>query len=477
MAQQFVPSTGQNQSFRPQQYSDDQGQNSKSTTSGDASSYAPGYEGYDRMNPPAIQQLRGLSDGGQPSKPPATDTPAPAPAPAPAAKAPTTDNANLNPSTSGSIQSVPQGTAAGSSLKGAAGNALLSLGAKYATNKVSGMVTAAKNANANDTTITPQDNAQAYALNDNVQGTSRTGAGTPLGGNGADINDTSVSAPAEGVSVAAAPTPEPVTGTPLPAADPAWGVNARTAPPAPQQQFGGYNEDGQMIDTTGRVMANPSQITDANGVPLRIVTDDWGNQVYAQDYSAPGGGYDFSENFGYGDGGNYGDVAGSAFEGAGDYLGAAGTVLNFAQNGINGKTIGSAAGAAIGNAIVPVIGGFVGSIIGGAIGGASVICTELMNQGLLDKELYESTKWYRGKIDARTLAGYHFWAVPYVRLMKRSPLAVKFIRPWAVGRYEYIAGKFSILGWLTCVVGEPVCHLIGRITAPVLLDLPNGDQS
>lgn len=103
----------------------------------------------------------------------------------------------------------------------------------------------------------------------------------------------------------------------------------------------------------------------------------------------------------------------------------------------------------------------------------AVICTELMQQGLLDKALWNSCAWYRGDINTYTKIGYHYWAIPYVRLMKKSPLATKFIRPFAVGRYIYISGKWNLLGWFTCAVGEPICTLIGKIVTPnLLLDLP-----
>lgn len=103
---------------------------------------------------------------------------------------------------------------------------------------------------------------------------------------------------------------------------------------------------------------------------------------------------------------------------------------------------------------------------------SAVICTELMEQGLLDKELWKSGAWHYQGLNPYVLIGYHSWGRPYVRLMKRSKLATAFIRPWAVGRYEYIAGKKNFRGWLTCAIGEKVCKLLGHILCPLFLDYP-----
>lgn len=102
-----------------------------------------------------------------------------------------------------------------------------------------------------------------------------------------------------------------------------------------------------------------------------------------------------------------------------------------------------------------------------------VICTELMRQGLLDRKLWESGAWYNGALNPYTKVGYHFWGIPYVHLMRRSALATKLVRPFAVGRYEYIAGKENFRGWLTCVIGEPICTFLGHIIAPLMLDIPS----
>ena len=128
---------------------------------------------------------------------------------------------------------------------------------------------------------------------------------------------------------------------------------------------------------------------------------------------------------------------------------------------------GSAAGFAVGNAILPGIGGFLGGSLGGALGGR-VICTYLHAIGLMDIELLRCELFHTGRhMSKTTVRGYHFWAIPYVRLMRRRKWAVRFMRPIATARAKEIA---HVLGhrdrphWggrLVRILTEPVCWVIG----------------
>lgn len=111
-----------------------------------------------------------------------------------------------------------------------------------------------------------------------------------------------------------------------------------------------------------------------------------------------------------------------------------------------------------------------GAGIGEAIATAAaawVICTELQATGKLAPELYSEGAKHISSIPDATIRGYHWWAVPYTRLMRKNSffgmLARKWITPWAIGRTKYLAGKWNLLGWLTVIVGEPICHLIGLV--------------
>ena len=95
-----------------------------------------------------------------------------------------------------------------------------------------------------------------------------------------------------------------------------------------------------------------------------------------------------------------------------------------------------------------------------------VICTELQDSGELPNELYLAGALRTINLPASVIRGYQWWAIPYTRLMRRSTLARKFIKPFAIARASYIAtGKFNLAGWLSVVIGEPICAILGHTVA------------
>jgi len=155
---------------------------------------------------------------------------------------------------------------------------------------------------------------------------------------------------------------------------------------------------------------------------------------------------------------------------------------------IAGLEAGFAAGAATGN---PVAAGLLGISGAGAVGGAAtavgycaletgaksaskssrVICTHFMRKGLMDPALWRADiAFTRQHLPAAMVRGYHLWAIPYVRLMRRSPWAEKLMLPLALWRAEEIAFRMGLRekgnwkGKLLRWTGEPVCWLIGKVT-------------
>lgn len=130
------------------------------------------------------------------------------------------------------------------------------------------------------------------------------------------------------------------------------------------------------------------------------------------------------------------------------------------------STVGDVASGAVDAASGLVQGvGDVASGIGDAVSSVakSVICTELLRRGLLDEVMYRQAGRTFSSLPRNVIVGYHFWAKPYVQLMKMSDFATYFILPWAVGRAAYLTGKRSSLGWITVHIGEPICGLLGSI--------------
>jgi len=121
--------------------------------------------------------------------------------------------------------------------------------------------------------------------------------------------------------------------------------------------------------------------------------------------------------------------------------------------------------------IVLALGGDSGSSGGGQV---KVICTELFDRGLLDARLYATDlQLSRLHISPTTVRGYHFWAIPYVGLMRRSRLATRLIRPLAVAWAQQVCFDYApdragyrstLLGKFLRQVGEPACWAIGLIS-------------
>ncbi|WP_050462844.1 hypothetical protein [Herbaspirillum autotrophicum] len=100
-----------------------------------------------------------------------------------------------------------------------------------------------------------------------------------------------------------------------------------------------------------------------------------------------------------------------------------------------------------------------------------VICTELCRIGSVDMELWRADVLYsKENFSERTLRGYHFWGVPYVRLMQRYPVFAKIAQipvTWFVEDIAYQMGMRATgnrKGWiLREIFFKPLCSVIGLL--------------
>ena len=103
------------------------------------------------------------------------------------------------------------------------------------------------------------------------------------------------------------------------------------------------------------------------------------------------------------------------------------------------------------------------------MGGGTVICTYFWQQGDLNKrEHLANLTFTRKHVSSEKYQGYMFWAVPYVRLMKRNKLARDIMRPLVKWRTDELAHqlgwrkKGSLKGKLVRLLFEPVSWTIGQ---------------
>lgn len=104
---------------------------------------------------------------------------------------------------------------------------------------------------------------------------------------------------------------------------------------------------------------------------------------------------------------------------------------------------------------------------GGGGGGNRVICTYLYQNKLMDKDLWEMDLEFTKNISNETINGYHYWAIPYVELMRKHQWAVKLAQPLAQARAEEVAYQLgkrkngNFFGKIVRLIGEPICFAIG----------------
>lgn len=107
---------------------------------------------------------------------------------------------------------------------------------------------------------------------------------------------------------------------------------------------------------------------------------------------------------------------------------------------------------------------------GGSGGGGSsrVICTHFYKKGMIDNATWRADLEYTFKhLSSITVRGYHYWAIPYVSLMRQHTFFEKVMYPIAKHRADELAyqvgmrEKGSIRGKLVRLIFEPSCFVIG----------------
>lgn len=101
-------------------------------------------------------------------------------------------------------------------------------------------------------------------------------------------------------------------------------------------------------------------------------------------------------------------------------------------------------------------------------GGSRVICTHFLAAGQMDRRLWAlDMRFTASHLSPVVERGYHFWAIPYVRLMRKYHWAEKIMLPLALWRAEEIAYQMgeaptpNYKGKLIRLVGESTCWFIG----------------
>jgi hypothetical protein len=106
---------------------------------------------------------------------------------------------------------------------------------------------------------------------------------------------------------------------------------------------------------------------------------------------------------------------------------------------------------------------------GGGDSSGTVICTELHRQGLIPTDFYHAEAKYGYSLPIEIMDGYRVWAMPLVRLMKKSGIFTGIVHFFAQPVLNEMAHradkayKTSFKGSVMLSMALPVCLVIGRI--------------
>ena len=101
-----------------------------------------------------------------------------------------------------------------------------------------------------------------------------------------------------------------------------------------------------------------------------------------------------------------------------------------------------------------------------------IICTELERQGLVSTEIWKDMVGAGGLFPQVVLDGYHLWARPVVRRMKKSDSFSRKIETLAkpvvyqIAAFNGGCGKWSVTGLSMLAVGMPICAVLGAAMLP-----------
>lgn len=103
-------------------------------------------------------------------------------------------------------------------------------------------------------------------------------------------------------------------------------------------------------------------------------------------------------------------------------------------------------------------------------GKEKIICNELLRQGLFTREdVATCHQDALARLTPAHVRGYHVWALPVVRWMRRSrgaTLVWHFLARRRTNHVRWLQGKRTQrdrLGHLLCMTGEPLCWVLGRM--------------
>lgn len=136
------------------------------------------------------------------------------------------------------------------------------------------------------------------------------------------------------------------------------------------------------------------------------------------------------------------------------------------QDKIGATVSGAVSGAMVGGPWGAVIGGLAG-LAGSFLGDSSVICTALLRKGLISKEAHKAGERYFANVPLVTKVGYWAWGEAVAKSINGgNRFWAWLVRPVVDDYLNYLRTRdcfYYPVGAVAHYLGEPVCHVIGRL--------------
>ena len=102
---------------------------------------------------------------------------------------------------------------------------------------------------------------------------------------------------------------------------------------------------------------------------------------------------------------------------------------------------------------------------------SKLICNQLLNSGEIDQaQFITSMRDFRERLTPTHLRGYHVWAVPTVRLMRKSKTVSNVVHKLFNMRMKYVESRNNrkvsapMSSIVLCKLGEGLSYILGAIT-------------
>lgn len=94
----------------------------------------------------------------------------------------------------------------------------------------------------------------------------------------------------------------------------------------------------------------------------------------------------------------------------------------------------------------------------------SVVCTALYELGDIPEDLYREGQKIFQFLPVVVVCGYYSWGCFIAQLVPKNRFVRYIAKFITLQRYEYVLhGRWNLAGWISVVIAEPICGLIGRI--------------